>query len=599
MSEETRLAYRAEYLADPWYFALDICQADKLVERFHKPLIYLYAAETALLIGVLKSSLRSAVITRIKAALKRRRLDYHNPVHFRLIDEFVHKHNIRIARKLGKTTCSCIAILFRITRNPNEAWGVVSRDDPAAYQQGMWMVRVIQSPVYRFFFPDRIPEDERSNLTQSWILLAGRTVNLPEPCVLLQGHASGWVGKHFGYGGGIRRDDMVGLENRSPERIRKVRDFEANRRGLMMPEWEEQFIDSSTGTRWSRDDDAAALDKDPDCLTIYVPIEEHKAPVTFANMLKPGTPTLPEWFDEKAIAKEKREYLKNPEEGPLALLANLHLTIIDDAAQVFHPKLVDSANWEYVEPEHEEDKRFRIARCAKDKNGEIVYKKGRAQLFIVDVRRDLELVAAGDPAASMKGDNYGVTVLGRDHFGTRYEIETISGYGAEGFLESLLYIDEKYDPPKIGIEKAAMQDWVLLTISKDERFQRIAHKFVGVTVSSQSKRYKAQNLVAAPLASGEFYLNPAPDSPTKAEMKVWDPDNPRAKDGCIDAIGIGMSLYDTPALGHSIKEIRAMVRKEIDETPLDDFGLPIENVLSEDGDYLLPFYEDFAEATWN
>lgn len=569
MSPEVWEDFRRLYFSDPWEFGLDICGADKLVERFHRPLIYLYACETKLLIEVLKSPLRSLVITKIKQAFQKRGLDYKRAAHLWAINEFIHKQNIRVARKLGKSTCRAIAILFRVTRNPNEAHAYITRDDDQAHKQGEWMVRIIKSDVYRFFFPERIPVDERANLSQSWILLGGRTINIPEPCVQLGGYSSGWVGGHYS---ALNRDDMTGLENRSPNRLQGVRDFESHRRGLMMPEWDGPIIDSSTGTRWAKQDDAAALDADPDCLTIYVPIEEFQGRRTFKNMLLPGVPVLPEWFDKEQIAKEKREYMKD-QEGPTALLANLHLTILAEASAVFSPELVDEKVW----TKYELEKGFQLSRPGSVKKYD---------------PHDLEIMAGGDPSASRTGDNWGVSIAGREPYGTRFQLKTIRGRGAAGFLDALLHLDEQWNPQKIGIEKAAMQEWVLLAISKDERFQRIVHKFVGVPVNNLSKRTRAINLLAAPMEMGELYRDPE-DREGAAEMKNWDPDNPKQSPGGIDSLGICMTLFDTPAHGHTDKEITAMATKEREETRFDDFGLPIENVLSDDDYGFTLFGDDF------
>jgi len=125
---------------------------------------------------------------------------------------------------------------------------------------------------------------------------------------------------------------------------------------------------------------------------------------------------------------------------------------------------------------------------------------------------------------------------------------------------------------------------VLVAISKDERFSGILHKFVPVSTNLKSKRARAENLVAAPLEMGDLYLNPD-DEETPTEMKEWDPDNRKAKDGIIDSIGVGMALYNTPAIGTVSKDIEAMAKfdneryqKSVDQ----DFGIPIEDVMAED-----------------
>lgn len=570
MSLQTWESFRALFKSDPWDFALDICGFDKLVERFHKPVLYLLTHQTALLIEVLKGPLRSAVITKIKRALHKRKYDFDKPEHFARIEVFIRTLNIRIARKLGKTSCGEAAILWDITLSPDHQWAIVSRDDPSAQAMCAMIVKIIQSDAYRFFFPDRIPENEHINLTRSAILLAGRTKIFPQPCVTAGGVDSGWVSMHFDR---VYGDDLVGRENKSPAKLATVHEFQANRNGLRIPEWDAPHYDFTVGTRWARNDDAAVLDSDPDCLTIYVMIEERSEPVTFANMLDAGEPTLPEWFDREAIAKEKRDYIKDKKLGPVALLANLFLTVSADAAKVFNDEIVDARVFQWLP--NEKTAQY-VARLEDSKKPD-----GKILKFPV---RNLEKKAGADPSTSMTGDEWAVACLGRDHFGTRYQLFTISGRGPEEFLDALLKVNALWNPDEIGIEKAAQQHWVLVAISKDPRFQAIADKFVAVPHGGRRKQDRATDLVAAPMEMGEFYLNPN-DKDTAEQMKQWDPDAKKAADGRIDALGIAAALYTTPAIGYSSGEIAEMARidNERYEKSIDaDFGIPLESVMADD-----------------
>ncbi len=579
LSHEAWEEYRTLYRSDPWEFALDVCGFDRLVERFHKPAIYLLTHQVDLLIGVLKSPLRSAVITKLKAALKRRGLDYTNPAHFHRIKKFCRKVQLRIFRKSGKTSCGQAAILWDITVDPHHAWAIVSRDDPSAAEMCYGIVKIIQSAAYRFYFPDRIPEDERTNLGQYAITLAGRTRYVAQPCVSAGGVGSGWVSRHFDR---IYCDDLTGLENRSTAKLKIVHEFQANKNGLKMPEWDGAFLDFTAGTRWAKNDDAAVLDADPDCLTLYVMIEARTEPVTFGNMLDAGEPTLPEWFDKEQIADEKAEYLKDPKLGSTALLANLFLTIAGEAAKVFNDAIVDKRKFEWWQDE-ETGKRY-VARLQKGTDKVVRF-----------MPRDLERKAGADPAESLTGDPWAVTCLGRDPGDVHYQLKTVMGRGSAGFLDALLYIDDLYNPDQIGIEAGAMQGWVLVAIEKDSRFAGILHKFVAVPTNLRSKRARAENHVASPLERGVLYLSPDEDNPAPDEMKEWDPDNKKAADACIDSFGIAMVLYRTPAI--SPREIEAAARadneryqKSIDK----DFGIPIENNFSEDD-----WQDDLDEGTFD
>jgi hypothetical protein len=589
LSLEAWEEYRTLYRSDPWEFALDICGFTKLVERFHKPVIYIFTHQTALLIEVLKGPLRSAVITKIKAALRKKGLDYNDPADFDEIDEFLLKANVRIFRKGGKSSCGQAAILWDITVDPDHAWAIVSRDDPAAEAMCSMIVKIIQGDAYRFFFPDRIPEDERTMLTQSSIELAGRTKNIAQPCVTAAGVDSGWVSMHFDR---IYCDDLVGRENKSAPKLKVVREFQANKNGLKMPEWDEPFYDITTGTRWAANDDSKVLDADPDCLTVYVMIEERASAVTFGNMLNAHEPTLPEWFDKRKIAKEKADYIKDKELGRVALLANLFLTIAADGAKVFSDDIVDSRRFHWYEENEFEPKRNIVARLADPE-------KPKTSSILKFHTRAMERKAGADPAESMTGDPWAITLIARDPLGTHYQLRTVKGQGAHGFLDSLLYIDETYNPDQIGVEKAAMQGWVLIAIEKDARFSGILHKFVPVSTNHQSKRGRAENLVAAPLEMGELYLAPDDDeneNPLPHDMKEWDPDNKKADDASIDATGIAMALHRTPATGTTTKEIEAMAKADNDryEKSIDkDFGIPIEDVMADE--YV---FDDYGEESF-
>lgn len=595
LSRDDWETYRQLYLADPWEFAVDICNLDLLVERFHKPVVYLMTGQVRLLIDVLRGHLRSVVISKIKLALKRRGLDWNNDEHFEAIEVFAHKLNIRIARKLGKTSCGEASVLWRITVDPNEAWMLISRDDPSAWAMCSFIGKIIQSARYRFFFPDRVPLDERIDLTRERILLAGRTKNLPQPSVTAKGHDSGLTSMHFtgGY-----KDDLTGRENKNTAGLKVVREFQANQAGLKMPEIGWRFMDITTGTRWARMDDSAALDNDPDCLTIYVAAEilyddtGKEIPRTFENMMLPGEPTLPEWFDAEKIAAEKTDYLKHPQEGSIALLANLLLTVIEDAAKVFRLDILRERKFAWYEDKIEE--RLFVERLATiTRSGKTIKKVRR-----FDVKRDLEVAIGIDPSISLTGDQWGITALGRDTYGIRYQLHTVAGRGEVALFETLLLVVQTWMPEHglvaIGVEAASCQTLILSLVSKDPRFQELSDLFVPVPHKNIAKRIRAINLIAAPMESGELLLDPD-DLAFERECDEWDPEANEPVDGRIDSMGIAATLFTTKASGVSNEEIAKQARRDADQyaRSLDrDFGIPVEALnLEEDENILEDFWE--------
>lgn len=542
-------AYRDLYLSDPWEFALDICGLDLLVERFHKPLIYLMAGATQLICDTLAGDLDSAVLAGIRSELVRRKLNWADPEDFDAIDRLVHKQNDRLARKLGKTSCGEVAILWNITNDPNQAWMLVSRDDPSAEEMCSFIGKIILSEPYRAFFPDRIPDDPRQNITRSSILLAGRTRNIPQPCVTAAGHDSGWTSKHFSHGYG---DDLTGLENKSPAKLKIVRQFQANKDGLKMPEMSAMFHDVTVGTRWARADDSAALEDDPDCLNLRVPIETRTDAVTFENMLEPGIPVLPEWYDAAKVAEMKISYLVNKEEGPQALLANLFLVTPDEGVALFKTSSLRDARFTWSA---DKNKRLWITRPALNSQQKpILDELGRPKVFRFDPHSELAIVAGVDPAVSYTGDKWAVTALGRDPFGVKYQLQTISGRGFNPLVEAIKEIEQKWHPQQIGIENAATQTILISFLSKEPAFHHMVSRIVPVSHKNLAKTTRMVGLVAAPMDMRELLLNPL-DTDTVAEMRDYDPNASNPQDAIIDSIGIAMTLYTSAAHGQTDKEL--------------------------------------------
>ena len=275
--------------------------------------------------------------------------------------------------------------------------------------------------------------------------------------------------------------------------------------------------------------------------------------------------------------------MRNPDEGPIALLANMLLTVEEQAASLFPPQLIDKAQFAFYRGSH------KVSRPATTQDGKPIFDEhGKQKVFVFDPFRDLERKMGVDPAVEKTGDEWGITVAGRDRYGVKYQLETVAGRGAESLLEAMRTTDERWNCRQIGVEKAAQQALFILLIQKDSAFRSIAQKTIAVSHESRSKDTRNEMYVAVPMRTGDLLLNPSPaNAPLRREMKNYTRHNKNGKDGKVDSLSIAVSMFDTIATAVSLEEMKAVAReqeKHIDEHMDKQTGVLIEPLFEDDSE---------------
>jgi hypothetical protein len=548
LDEESFFEHKQQYIDDPWPFAVGICGFDRLVERFHRPLIYLYAGKPYLLLELLREGrLHSEVTDQIRQQLRDRGLDPHNFDHEDRICKFLREtHNIRISRGTGKTSCEVAAITYVITIDPNEHVALVGYTDDTAGEIGGKIAKIVKSDRYKEWFPERIPDNERTNLSIHYVKLAGRTRGeITEPNVMALGHGSNWTSFHFSR---IFYDDVICYENSAPTEMRASLKIMANFDGLRQPYiiWPAGVQESHTGTIWSRFDDNSVLEKNDECLTIKIPIHRRKdgQPWTLKNYQEKdaGVPCLPEWYNEEQIAEKMRSTLRRSLEeggGRTAWFCNYLLIPQEDEVLPFHPDVVDKAKFEWRV--NQRTQRLEVCRPATTINREPLYDTAGKRLYFCFDPHRMRRVAAVDQAYSKKSgaDQWAIAVVSIDHQGFRYVLYVVVGHGYNEMLDAIRECDELWEPETWLMESNGAQSATLAWMRMDKGWQFLAARLEGVehwgSASSKPKRIRED--VAAPMETGELLLNPE-DFHTPTEAKQYNPQDRDPADAALDAIAM-------------------------------------------------------------
>lgn len=547
VDEETYLTHKSLLLEDPWIFGKAICGLNALVERHHRPIIYLMTGKVDLLLGMLcNPMMESEVLRQIRAQLRRKGLSAFRPGDRDAIRDFILMLNIRMARGTYKTSCEIVAISYLITADPNECIALFGLSDPTATEICNTVGEIVRSETYGEWFPERVPDEPRKDITGEAIMLKGRTrTEFKEPCLLAKGHRSDWTSRHFTR---MFFDDVVGKENSSHRELAITLARLANFEGLKMnPAVWPEVPEVHVGTIWSRFDDSADLEEDEDCLTIKIPIERRAdgKPWTMQNYLEAGIPTMPEVLDAAQVQKKKHRVRKHKEEGVNAWFCNFLLIAFEDGATVFHPDVVDNAKFSWrvnIRTGVREVSRL----ATKPDRTPVVDAQGKQLAFYFDPRR-MKKVLAVDQARSVRasGNEWAIACVAIDHQGVRMVLEVIAGRGYNMMLTTLVEMDERWNPFEIAVEGGTMQGITVDWLRRSEEFQSLAGRVVEISNWLRKKVDRIRQHVAAALESGELLLNPE-DLKTTREMKQYNPFEADPKDNRIDAIAMASDRLDTP-----------------------------------------------------
>lgn len=585
LDEESFLEFKQVYIDDPWPFAVDICGYDRLVERFHRPLIYLYSGHALLLLNLLRDGrLQSEVTEQIRKALRQHGWNPLNFDHEDKICKFLRgTHNVRISRVHAKTSCEVAAITHIITVNPDEQIALVGMTDDTAAEIGGEVAKIIASDRYKDYFSERVPDNERSNLSANYVMLKGRTrYELKEPCLLALGHRSDWTSRHFSR---MFYDDVIAYENSAPSEMRASLKIMVNFEGLRQPPvvWPGGVQESHTGTIWSRFDDSAGLEANEDCLTIKIPIARRRdgQPWTLKNFQEPnvGVPCLPEWYNEDEIVEKRKRQLRNKEQGGrTSWFCNFLLIPMEDEVLPFHPDVVDRSKFEWRLNQRTE--KLEICRPATTMDREpLVNSAGKEIYFYFDPLR-MRRVAAVDQARSKSrnADQWAIAVVSIDHQGFRYVLHVRVGRGYNEMLDAIQEVETLWFPDAWHIEGGGMQGTTIDWMRRGDPWNEIAGKLFEVTNWVISKAKRIRQDVAAPMEMGELLLNPD-DYHTPTEAKQYNPSDPEPVDNALDAIAMAsVALLPTEYQSEEQEEManrRAVLtaRAHRDE----DTGLDISN----------------------
>jgi hypothetical protein len=531
------LLLKQHLLTDPFDFGKFFCDYSDLTDAFHRPLAYIGGHCTDKLVTLLnKPSFNSYVLSALRVELQLRDIDWNTPEGYQAFDELLDFVNLRLYRGAGKSSVLTHAsILWCVTRDPNDIIALMSVNDEAARGFCKQIRDTLNTDLYRLFFPERIPNGDLSKLfTESHVTIGGRTTQAKERTIEARGFLSAWARTHFKK---FWYDDIVTDANCGDADLKAVRTQLGNQNGLHMPKvriWRRHV-----GTVWAEQDDHAELKKIPHCLTLVIPIEVYDGP-TPEDMSIRGTPTNPEWHDERRIRRIFAETCANEKEGPLGYKRNFWLDpLAATGDRMFPASLVNASLYPIVKRNSETV----LKRLARDEAWQPIFEEdGKTPKYAyLNPFRDMRRVLGIDPAYSQTGDDWAVTALGTDLEECNYQLETLAGKGWEALQAAIIVMILKWQPHAVGYERAGAQEETFKTwLANDKNARRYKRLFQPVSHNSQSKDWRLANLILEFMRMKRLLLNKN-DAAMHDEMTGYIP-GPKAKDNRLDSLAIAMTL---------------------------------------------------------
>jgi hypothetical protein len=491
---------------DPWLFSLFVCGRDPKAERHHRPLLYVYTRRAALLAACLDNPAYDGPITaQVREDFRKHRIDWANPKHLKRMEARLRRVNVRMPRSSGKSTFADDGDLWDATVDPNITISIGSKSDPYAWARITTIGKFVMSPAYAYWFPDRVPDEPRRDITQDSIHLKGRTRIVPEGTIEGRGINSQWTGRHYRKN---RRDDIVGTESGEASLSDALRHM-AN----IDPIHDETgwVQDVYIGTINGDNDDHAMLADDPGVMSIVVPIEAHEGGTTLENIYQEGTLVLPEWFTRERVNEIKENAKKNAEHGPVYLLQNYYMAAHKQGASIFSRQMVERAlfEWKYDDVL----KRELIRRPVKGKE-----KIPRNQLkpndwFYLDLtklpRTAFAWAVDQSVAEDGSGDEWAFVLVVVDHEGVYYVLDDLADHGYNEMLAQIVPFDKKHGRPAyIGIDANATQGMTIEWLKRSEDFRDVARRVQPIRASNERKDVNIRNWIQGRMLSGEFWINP-------------------------------------------------------------------------------------------
>lgn len=535
-------------LKDAWIFSCEICEhKDGWVESFHRPFIYLLAGQTEQLWLCLNNPeyKNSFMVKMIKREFNRLGVNIKDSRSIPKMHKIMQRVNCRVSRSTGKSTAGIDVVVWLATRNPNLSIGIASRSDPAAEGFLDAAGRIILSDRYRYFFPERVPTKNLNNkITKTAIWLEGRTNPAPEWTIEARGINSQWTGSHYNI---IYADDICGTESgdATPQDAHR---WMANVPGISINAALGGTREIYVGTIYGINDDHWVLSQDFGTISVVVPIWQ-KDSYTLEDIMKDGTPSIPEWYNLESCQRIREKIMTDPTQGPISWLQNFELATHNDALAVFSEDVIKRQTLtKFIRDDKEIYCKPRVK--SPDK-----YEFNHEDWLIVDTKTMYKYMGI-DQAVSMTGNKWAICVIAIDEAANIYICKVVSGHGYHNMLYWIKPLYMEYHPAQIGIDTNSTQGMTLELMQRDLTFQNIAHLTVGLNSSNQHKEDRIRKFVSGKMYMGELWLHPE-DKALMKEMIEYDPSNSRANDDMLDALANAIAVAN-PGSGFSEGEITAL-----------------------------------------
>lgn len=611
--------------ADPWLFVKWVCgHGERAIERFHRPLVYMFAG-TAVLLAASLDRYDSEVVTQIKADLRRRGIDYHTKAGIAALRHLLRRINDRIARSAAKTTCGLDAMLWIPSRDPatpcdlpvasgpDVTIGLTSKSDSAAQDKFcVTLGGIMMSEAYQMYYWDRIftkkPEDY---ITRKFIVMNGRTRPSDQKTIEARGINSQWTSNHYDI---IYADDIIGTES-GEANLEEALLWLAAIHGISKAPGLGGSRHIFVGTIYGPRDDNAILSQNPEFLSLRIPIWKKSVPSSIQNVKVDGVPVIPEWYPLDTIRAMRSETISNPKLGAISWLQNFELSAHEEGALQFSSDLLMRSKFAWVEKtigmrDGQPIMRRYIRRYLWTPEGKPLPDLKRPAPQAKEPCRcwmacPLENHAfhefdpltqpryiGVDQALALRGDKWGVAPGVVDQHGYVYALKTASGKGYWNMIAGIPLIFERWGgrfnaPRKIGIESNTWQgistDWV----RRSEVFQYLARNVVPVSPGNVQKTVRIFNSVLANLEMGRLMLDPD-DFERDAEMLAYNAAEENPEDNIIDSIAIMMVVAATRPSTQTDEDILAEIRS-LDARYTNDVDAATGVDLS----------DNFLEAMWN
>jgi hypothetical protein len=507
LDPETKAQYKRRMQRDPWYYGKYVYGLPSSRIRLQRPLLYLYTRQAELLSACLSAPQYDGPVTdAVRDDLEQHGIDWTNPAHMKRMKRRMRRQNWRLPRSCGKSIVADIGDLWIATMDPDMTLSLGTKSDPYAWARIAAMGNIITSPVYGFWYPERVPKTPRFDVTMEAITLAGRTkMGVTEATIEGRGVNSPWTGRHYRWN---RRDDIVGTESGDAsldDALKHMSNMTAIRD---LSGW---LADTYIGTINGENDDHSLLSADPDVMSIVVPMETHEGGTTLENVYSDGTLTMPEVFDRELVNDIKNESKINTEHGPIYLLQNYYMTAHKSGVSLFTRRMLQRSLFTWFDDTKSQRRLIcRPKKAAKDKAPD---KMTMADFFVLDTtklpRSAFAWAADQSVTEDGSGDEWAIYLVCIDWEGVFYVLDGVKGRGYDAMVDELVPFDKKAGKPlKNGIDANATQIMTLDWLKRTPEFRDIARRIEGVKSNGEAKDVNIRNYIQARMLSGDLFVNP-------------------------------------------------------------------------------------------